>query len=293
MASRYRADQVGSLLRPPELLAARTAHAEGRLPGAELRQLEDDAIHAALERQQQIGIDVLTDGELRRDDFMDDFIAAVEGFVPSPGGLEWRGAGAAGNWQGVVVGGKLRQTRRLTAHETGFLKQHARGPVKVTLPSPNQFGYTRYRRGVSDQYYPTPEDLLRDVAGILRAEVDALIAEGVDYVQFDAPVYTHFLDPRIVNLMRERGVERDQVLPHMIAADNACVESLHRDGLTLAFHLCRGNNRSSWLAEGGYDPWAEQVFGGLDFDAFLWSTIASGPVGSSRCGSCHRARPSC
>ncbi len=269
MVSRYRADQVGSLLRPPALLAARTAHAEGRLPASELRALEDRAILAALERQRQIGLDVISDGELRRGDFMDDLVAAVEGFVPSSGGLEWRGPGAAGDWQGVVVGGKLRQTRRLTAHEAGFLKQHARAPYKVTLPSPNQFGYTRYRPGLTDAFYATPADLLRDVAGIVRREVEALVAEGVPYVQLDVPAYTHFLDDRMVARIRERGIDPTRALADMVDADNACVAGLHGPDRTLAIHLCRGNNRSSWLAEGGYDALAERLFGGLDYDAFL------------------------
>ncbi len=272
MTTLYRADQVGSLLRPPELLAARAEHAGGRLPREELRAIEDRAILDALERQRQIGIGVRTDGELRRDDFMGDMVEAVEGFAPAPagpGGLEWRGEGAAGNWQGVIVAGKLRQTRRLTAEESAFLRAHAPGPFKITLPSPTQFGHSRFRPGITDPFYATPEDLLRDVVGIVRGEVASLVQEGVSYVQLDAPSYTGYLDPRRVERMRQGGLDTARALEEMIAADNACLAGVPREGATLAIHLCRGNNRSSWLSEGGYDPIAERVFGALDYDVFL------------------------
>jgi 5-methyltetrahydropteroyltriglutamate--homocysteine methyltransferase len=271
MTTPYRSDQIGSLLRPPELLAARAEHAEGRLPREELRAIEDRAILDVLERQRQIGIGVLADGELRREDFMGDMVEAVEGFAPPPAeprGMEWR-EGAAGNWQGVIVAGRLRQTRRLTAEESAFLRAHAPGPFKITLPSATQFGRNRYRPGITDRFYATPADLLRDLVGIVRGEIAALVQEGVSYIQLDAPTYTTYLDPRRMERMRQGGVDTAKALEEMIAADSACLEGVPRDGVILAIHLCRGNNRSSWLSEGGYDPIAERVFGALNYDAFL------------------------
>src|SRR5689334_8229151 len=139
MTTRYRADQIGSLLRPPELLAARAAHAEGRLPADALREAEDRAILAALERQRAVGIDVLTDGEFRRGAFLTDIHEAVEGFVAERVTLEWHGPEGASSEGSVapVVGGRLRPHRPLVKHEADFLQAHAGGPYKVTVPMPS------------------------------------------------------------------------------------------------------------------------------------------------------------
>ncbi len=270
MAHPYRADHVGSLLRPPELLAARAAYAEGRLSRDALRATEDRAIADALALQRAVGLGIFTDGEFRRGSWLTDLAEAVEGFVPDRVLLEWRGPGAAAEYSTAnVVGARLRPTRRLTAHESGFLLQHAPGPVKMTLPAPSNFLIASYKPGLTDRVYPTPADLLRDITAIVRAEIEALLAEGVAYVQLDAPYYSHYVDPRTREQSRRAGLDPDQALAESVAADNACVQGLARPGVVLAMHICRGNNRSRWYAEGGYEPIAERVFGGLAVDAFL------------------------
>jgi 5-methyltetrahydropteroyltriglutamate--homocysteine methyltransferase len=170
---------------------------------------------------------------------------------------------------GLVVD-KIRQTRRLTAHEVDFLKQHSPGAFKMTLPTANQFPAIAYRKGLSERAYPTYSDFLWDVVPIIRSEIQALANEGVTYIQVDAPRYSYYIDPKWRDYVKnEMGVSPDDALDEAIRVDNACLEGVRRDGVTLAIHLCRGNSRSHWYAEGGYDPIAEKLFNALDVDLFL------------------------
>lgn len=270
MAARYRADHIGSLLRPAELLQARNANSDT----AQLRALEDTHILRVIERQKELGFKIFTDGEFRRGNFMSDFNDAVEGID--------EGVAVARTWQtgagpsprpsmvpGTVVG-KIKQTRRLTGHEFAFLKQHSPGDVKVTLPTVNQFPAIYYKKGISDKVYPTYSDFLSDIVPIIKAEIQALVGDGAQYVQIDAPRYSYYIDPKWRGYVKiEMGLDPDAALDEAIRADNDCLEGAKRPGVTLAIHLCRGNNRSQWYAEGGYDAIAEKLFGRLNVDAFL------------------------
>jgi 5-methyltetrahydropteroyltriglutamate--homocysteine methyltransferase len=267
----YRADQVGSLLRPPEVLRARAEHEAGRLSLDKLRDIEDEAILGALELQREAGVDVLTDGEFRRSAWQTDFAEAVEGFEREYLPMQWHGPDAEGTNESYaqVVGARLRQHRRLTLHESGFLKLHAFGPYKVTMPSPTTFRDASYKPGLTDRVYPTRASLLAELVQIIRGEVAALIAEGVPYIQLDAPRLSYYVDPAIRESMQRTGVDSDQALDEAIEGENACLSGLPRDNATIGFHICRGNNRSRWRAEGGYDPIAEKVFSSLQHDRFL------------------------
>jgi 5-methyltetrahydropteroyltriglutamate--homocysteine methyltransferase len=266
----YRADQVGSFLRPPELLEARRA--AGTDPDR-VRAIEDRHVLRVLARQRELGFEIFTDGELRRKNFMSDFTDAVEGFDHGDEvARAWQAGGAAAPVSRVtgIVTRRLHQLRRLTAHELPFLLAHSPGAVKMTLPSATQFPAIAYKRGVSDTVYPTHAALLQDVVAILEAEVQALVADGVRYIQIDAPRYSYYVDPKWRDWIRtEMGLDPDEALDEAVRADNACLEGARRPGVTLAIHLCRGNNRSQWYAEGGYDPIAEKVFGTLQVDRFL------------------------
>lgn len=270
MTAPYRADHVGSFLRPPALLQARAARAEGRLAPEELSALEDRAILDVLALQRQVGVDVYTDGELRRAGWMTDVIDAVEGFVPDKVEIRWRGEG--GGLEGSlasVVGARLRQVRRLTGHETAFLKANAPGPMKMTVPSPSVFMMISFKPGVTDKVYATRSDLLRELTTIINGELRALAEEGVPYIQLDAPQYGNYVDPALREGLRARGVDPDRALDEAITVDNASLEGVKRAGVTVALHVCRGNYASRWFAEGGYDPIAEKLFGGLRADRFL------------------------
>ena len=265
------ADQVGSLLRPQELLDARN-----QVPPApdRLRELEDRHVARVLARQRDLGFEVVTDGELRRRNFMSDFTDAVDGFdLDDATPRDWQaggtGAGPVSTVAGIVTS-RLRAVRRLTAHELPFLQAHASGTVKITLPSANQFPAIAFKRGVTDRVYPDHSALLWDVVEILKQELRSLAADGVSYLQLDAPRYSYYVDPTWRDwIQREIGIDPDVALDEAVRADNACLDAARREGVTLAIHLCRGNNRSQWYAEGGYDAVADAVFGGLHVDRFL------------------------
>jgi 5-methyltetrahydropteroyltriglutamate--homocysteine methyltransferase len=274
MSEIYRADHVGSFLRPAEVKEARAAYRERRLSLEQLYNIEDCAILAALERQRSIGIDVFTDGELRRSGFQNDLVEAVEGFVATerPAVVRiWQGPGGEPQEQGTrqVVGGTLRPVRRLTEHQTRFLQAHAPGPVKMTLPSPNQFPAISFQPGVTEPFYPTRSDLLWALVAIIKQEIATLVADGVPYIQVDEPRYSYYVDPKWRQHLRDLGEDPDRSFDAAIAADNACLQGVQRQGLTVAIHICRGNNESKWYAEGGYEPIAEKLFGSLTVDRYL------------------------
>jgi 5-methyltetrahydropteroyltriglutamate--homocysteine methyltransferase len=281
MTTPYRADHIGSLLRPPELLQARAAYDQGRMTLAQLRQSEDTAILQALELQRQVGIDVYTDGEYRRRWFAAAFEESVEGITEDPE------ATADRRWQGQhnaqamataadlqltqrVVGAKLRQVRRLTAHESGFLQQHAPGPCKITMPGVMTRALAWYKPGLTDKFYPTRADLVQEFVGMIQREVQALLNEGVSYIQLDSLHYViRLADPRYRQQMTHTGADLDRELDEVIAADNASLQGARKPGMTVGLHMCRGNNRSAWIAEGGYEAVAEKAFNLLDVDRFL------------------------
>jgi methionine synthase II (cobalamin-independent) len=272
MAVKYRADHIGSLLRPQRLLQFRSHE---RIDVAQLRALEDECIRQVLQRQQEIGLKIFTDGELRRLNFMSDFNESVEGIDQSDNLLRsWQAGGSSSPTQpsrvpGIVVG-KVRQTQRLTQHEVAFMKQHSPGDIKITLPTANQFPAIYYKKGISDKVYPSYSDFLWDIVPIIKSEIQALVSEGVRYVQIDAPRYSYYIDPKWRHYIKtEMGLDPDAALDEAIRVDNACLEGAQRAGVILAIHLCRGNNRSQWYAEGGYNAIAEKLFGQLKADTFL------------------------
>ena len=266
----YRADHVGSFLRPQAILDAR---ADSHIPAEQLKTIEDEHIVRILARQKELGFDIFTDGEFRRRGFMSDFYESIDG-LDHDGAIARAWSSTTGTRDtrplaGLVVS-KIRQTKRLTADEVAFLARHSPGDIKMTLPSANQFPAIMYRKGVSNQAYPTYSDFLWDVVPIIKAEIQALANEGVAYIQLDAPRYSYYIDPKWRAYVKdEMGVDPDVALDEAIRADNACLEGARRDGVLFAIHLCRGNNQSKWYAEGGYDPIAEQLFNQLNVDAFL------------------------
>ena len=265
----YRADHIGSFLRPPDLLEARRA----AMDPEGLRAIEDSHILRVLNKQKELGFEIFTDGELRRSNFMSDFTDAVEGFdlgetVPR----QWKAGDTkeANLKVGGIVTSKLRAVQPLTGHELPFLKSHSPGAIKMTLPSATQFPAISFKRGVTDKVYKDPSELLWDIVEIMKTELARLSTEGVSYIQIDAPRYSYFMDPKWRDWIRtEMTIEPEVLLDESIRADNACFEAARRPGLTLAMHLCRGNNRSHWYAEGGYDSIAEKLFTTMAVNRFL------------------------
>ena len=270
MSSVYRADHVGSFLRPAEVLEARKSGA------GDIREIEDRHILRVLKRQKEIGLDAFTDGEFRRTNFMSDFTDAVEGFdFGDAVQRKWNeekkeGAGAAVSSINGIVTSELKQRQPLTGRELPFMREHAPGPIKITLPSATQFPAISFKYGITDKIYRDPYAMLEAVTAIMADDVRGLAASGISYLQIDAPRYSYYLDPKWTAWMeQELRVDPAQMLTASLKADNACFAAARHPGVTLAIHLCRGNNRSHWYAEGGYDAIAERFFHELAVDRFL------------------------
>jgi 5-methyltetrahydropteroyltriglutamate--homocysteine methyltransferase len=263
-----RSDVVGSLLRPPRLLAARERFAAGALSAAGLKAVEDEAVDDALRLQEAAGVEVVTDGEMRRLSFQSQLPAAVEGFA------DWDlDAFLWGDWHGdddvgdrrverppLAVVGKLRRRRSLCAEEFAYARGRTDRVLKVTLPSPSLFA-NFWDPDRAPPEYATLEEFLADVADLLRDDADELEAMGATYLQLDAPHYTMVLDPTYRDFYSSRGWPTERWLELGLELDNRVISN--RPGVTFGFHLCRGNQASRWLVEGGYDTVAEQIFGGV------------------------------
>jgi len=257
-------DVVGSLLRPSELVDAQERLARGELGVAEFKRIEDAAVDGALRLQEQAGLDVVTDGEMRRLSFQSQLPAAVEGFG------EWDlDAFLWGEWRSGEVGpmtverppigvvSKLRRKRFLSAEEFAYARGRTSKVLKVTLPSPSLFA-NFWDPDRSRSAYTSLEGFLGDVADILREEVDELVRLGATYVQLDAPHYPLLLDEGYRAFYESRGWPADRWLELGLELDNLVIG--HHPGVTFGFHLCRGNQASRWLVEGGYDDLAERIF---------------------------------
>jgi len=259
-----RTDVVGSLLRPPELLETQARHAAGELTDADLARAEDRAVDEALRLQEEAGLEVVTDGEMRRLSFQSQLPASVEGFG------EWDlDAFLWGEWHSdelggleverpaIAVVGKLRRKRSLSGAELAYARGRTDRILKVTLPSPSLFA-NFYDPDRSREAYPTLEDFLADVAAILREEVEELVGLGAAYLQLDAPHYPLLLDPRYRDFYASRGWPAERWLDLGLELDNIVIGD--HPGVTFGFHLCRGNQASRWLVEGGYDWLAGKLF---------------------------------
>jgi 5-methyltetrahydropteroyltriglutamate--homocysteine methyltransferase len=259
-------DVVGSLLRPPELLKAREDLAVGAITHSQFKAIEDRAVRDAITLQEEAGLEVVTDGEMRRLSFQSQFTDAVDGL-----GKYDIDAFLWGNWHGdervgdrrlerpASLGaiGKLTRKRHLSTEELTYLRGHTTRTPKITLPSPSlwaNFWSAEHSSGV----YPTLDSFLADVVGILREEVTELVRLGATYIQIDAPHYTALLDPLTRAFYEEQGWTLDKWLGRGVEMDNALMEGFSE--VTFGFHLCRGNQGSRWLVEGGYELIGKQIF---------------------------------
>lgn len=263
----YRSDVVGSLLRPAYLKEARAQHEAGELSDAAFKSIEDRAVAEAVELQQRAGIEVVTDGEMRRYAFYGHLIDAVEGFDKYGGwAIPFRDeAGEELVLQRPVVVSQLRRRRHLCAEEFTYLRAIASKPAKVTLISAQQAA-AYYDAEKSKGAYATVDAYLADLVDILRGEIEELIRLGCTYIQIDSPQYTALLDPDLREGYRQRGNDPDRLLDLSIEMDNAIVGN--HQGIQFGLHLCRGNNQSKFYAQGDYGP-ITKVFQKTKFDRFL------------------------
>jgi 5-methyltetrahydropteroyltriglutamate--homocysteine methyltransferase len=263
----YRSDIVGSLLRPDYLKKARELRQDETLSAAAFKQIEDRAVDEAVALQAGVGLNVITDGEMRRYAFYGHFIDAVEGF-DKEGGWAIPFRDEQGNelvLKRPVVVAPLKRVRPMCTEEFVYMRARANHAIKVTLINAQQAA-AYYDAEKSKGAYATIDTYLADVVDILRTEVDELVRLGCDYIQIDAPQYTGLIDPAIREGYRKRGTDPDKLLDRCIELDNAVIGD--HPGVTFGIHLCRGNNQSKFYASGGYDP-IVAVFERTRFQRFL------------------------
>jgi 5-methyltetrahydropteroyltriglutamate--homocysteine methyltransferase len=262
-----RADTVGSLLRPPSVVEARAALEAGRIAPDAFKRVEDRAVDEALALQEAAGLDVVTDGELRRYAFFGHLIDAVEGFDRLGG---WaipfhNEQGEELVFQRPVVVDRLRWKRSMCGEEFTYLRARAARPAKVTLISCQQAA-AYWDPQKSAGAYPARDAYLADIVDLTRQEIAELVRLGCTYIQIDAPQYAALLDPALREGYRQRGSDPDRLIDACIDMDNAVIAG--HPGVTFGLHICRGNNQSMFYASGGYAPIA-RVFGRTRFQRFL------------------------
>jgi 5-methyltetrahydropteroyltriglutamate--homocysteine methyltransferase len=263
----YRSDVIGSLLRPEYLKEARKKRASGELTHAEFKKIEDRAVNEAIDIQLKAGLDVITDGEMRRYAFFGHLIDAVEGYDKFGG---WAipfhdDEGHELVFKRPVVVSKLRRVRPMCEEEFVYLRAKTDHPAKVTIVSAQQAA-AYYNAETSKGAYANIEAYLADLVDILKTEVDELVRLGCTYIQIDAPQYAALIDPGIRDGYRQRGTDPDKLLDRCIELDNAVIGN--HPGVNFGIHLCRGNNQSKYYASGGYDP-ITSVFSRTKFNTFL------------------------
>lgn len=266
----FRAEVVGSMLRPSYLQEARTAFEEGRLSAHEFKRLEDRAVDQVIALQEGTGIDVVTDGEMRRFLFMGPLTETVDGIEPvadhTP--MPWSAPEGDIEWVSpIAVTSKLRKRRSLVTEEYSYARGRARLPLKVTVPSPLvMFGL--WSPAHSTGAYRDAFEMFADGAEIVRSEILELVSLGCEYIQMDAPEIATLVDPRVRDWAEALGFGAERMLSEGLDLINATVKDI--PGPRFAIHLCRGNNAGMWMASGGYDYIAGALFERASaFDAFL------------------------
>jgi 5-methyltetrahydropteroyltriglutamate--homocysteine methyltransferase len=267
----FRADHVGSFLRPKKLLDARDRYKQGAIPPEALRSVEDDAIRDIVHFQEDLGLNGITDGEFRRTYFHIDFLEQLEGVETREGKtVHFHSASGEVNFGPPVmhVTKKLRHVRPIQVADFRFLKSITTRVPKVAIPSPTMLHFRGGRAAISEEAYPDMEAFYADVASCYQAELKALGEAGCTYVQLDDTNLAYLCDPKMREGARQRGDDPD-ALPHRYAQlINAAIAD-RPDGMTVCTHLCRGNFKSAWVAEGSYEPVAEVLFNELDVDGYF------------------------
>ena len=266
----FRADHVGSLLRPKALLEARRRHQNGEISKEALRQIEDDHIRDVIKKQEAVGLQSITDGEFRRAFFHLDFLEQLDGVTVT-------GSIAASSDAQETVGftppklsvtGKLRHVRNIQVADYEYLKSVAGQTPKVSIPSPTMVHFRGGRKAIDIEAYPDMDQFFEDLAQCYRDEIEALYQTGCRYIQLDDTNLAYLCDPKMRAGAVERGDDPDELPRTYAALINAVIDG-RPDDLTVGVHLCRGNFRSTWFAEGSYEPVAEALFNELNVDAYF------------------------
>jgi 5-methyltetrahydropteroyltriglutamate--homocysteine methyltransferase len=265
----FRAEHVGSFPRPERLIAAREDFAANKISKDELRRIETECIADVVAMQERVGIGAVTDGEYRKSDWRDFMYEHCEGFGKERGetlfkfrlfdGSTWGGRGQ------VKIVGKLKRKSPISAEDFSLLKPMTQAPIKANVPAPSGTGFAGNE--VDPKAYPDREELKRDVTKVYREEIADLASRGCTYLQIDEVATAVLCDPNNQAALRERGADPNRTVDAYLDAINDAIAERPAN-MTVAVHLCRGN-RGHGMADGGYEPVAERLFGGLEVDGFF------------------------
>jgi 5-methyltetrahydropteroyltriglutamate--homocysteine methyltransferase len=268
----FRADHVGSLLRPAALLEARGRAAKGEMSREALRTLEDPCIREAVALQEEAGLQSITDGELRRAIWHVDFLTSFEGVVATQSqyALTFKGEGGetSETRSMMAVTGKVRRARPIQLDDFRFLRAATKRTAKVCIPAPTYLHMRGGRKVVDASVYPDIEEFWADMAMVYLAEISDLAAAGLGYLQIDDVSFACLCDERIRAQISRDGEDVERLSAKYAEVINALIAGRPRS-LSVTLHTCRGNHQSMWMAEGGYEAIAEQVFAGIDVDGFF------------------------
>jgi 5-methyltetrahydropteroyltriglutamate--homocysteine methyltransferase len=273
----FRADHVGSLLRPPELLLAREKHAKGDLSADGLREIEDRSIREVVKMQEDIDLQGITDGEYRRTIWHADFLRQIDGVTVKEGVAET--GGVARRFQSgekeidrsptrFEITGRLKRSRGIETHNFKYLASVTSRTPKLCIPSPTILHMRGGRDAIDKHAYPDMEDFYADLAQVYREEIRALADLGCTYLQLDDPNLAYLCDEKMREGVRHIGEDPNQLPRTYARLINECIKD-RPDNMTVCMHVCRGNFRSAWAAEGGYDPVAEILFNEFKLDGFF------------------------
>jgi 5-methyltetrahydropteroyltriglutamate--homocysteine methyltransferase len=265
----FRADHVGSLLRPPELKQARARHESGEIGADELRAIEDRTIEALIAKQAEIGLRCATDGEFRRAMWHFDFLERLDGCEPYTPNSGIAFKGVVTKAKGVRVVGKVGFGGHPMIEHFRFLKERTtRAMPKMTIPSPSVLHFRGGRKAISEAVYPDLNDFYRDLGRAYNRAVQAFAAAGCRYLQLDETNLAYLCDPEQRHALRERGEDPGQLPAVYAQMINTAIQG-RPAGMTITMHLCRGNFRSSWIAQGGYEPVAEILFNQIGVNGYF------------------------
>jgi 5-methyltetrahydropteroyltriglutamate--homocysteine methyltransferase len=264
----FRADEVGSLLRPKKLADARKARAEGKISSAELRNIEDECIKAAIQKQEDVGLKATTDGEMRRAYWHFDFLGQL-------GGVELKQEGKPISFHGretkpytLKVVDKIDYVKPIMVDDFKFVKANTKVTAKQTIPSPSVLHFRGGRRAIDTAVYPDLGDFFNDLGKAYNKAMRAFYDAGCRYLQLDETNIAYLCDPDQLQALRDRGEDADNLLNVYADVINQSIEG-RPDDMTISMHLCRGNFRSTWIAQGGYEPVAEVLLNKINVDAYF------------------------
>lgn len=269
----FRADHVGSLLRPQRLLDARARHAKGGIDDAALRAVEDECIREVVRLQEDVGLQGITDGEFRRSYWHLDFLEQIEGVHVTQGNFVSHFRRDDGSDVGFIpptmtVDRKLNHVRDIQARDFEFLKAEVSRMPKVCIPSPSMLHFRGGRKAISEEAYPDMDVFYSDLARVYNEEVQALAALGLRYLQLDDTNFAYLCDDKIREATQAMGEDPDALPRTYCRLLNESIRGRPAD-MSVTVHMCRGNYRSAWVAQGGYEPVADIIFNELDVDGFF------------------------